>query len=410
LLGRIDQLKGDAARAASLWNAPIEELTSGALERVELVVDALFGAGLTRPLEGTAASFVDAVNARKLPCLSVDLPSGVNGDDGQALGRAPQAQATVTFFRRKPGHLLYPGRALAGELVVRDIGIPPEVLREIAPQQFENSPELWRWCLRTRQWDDHKYKRGSLLIAGGDVMTGAARLAARAARRVGAGMVAIISGRAAHPIYATDSAGTVTLTADSDAEFHEFMVDPRRTAFLIGPGYGLGAVTRRRTLEILRTRKPAVLDADALTSFAADPDELLRALHPAVVLTPHEGEFARLFPDIAAGRLGKPARARSAAARSGATVVLKGPDTVIASADGFLAINSNAPPWLAMGGAGDVLAGLTAGLMALGLRSDVAAMVGVWLQGQGALLTGENITVEELDVGIKSALREIPHI
>jgi NAD(P)H-hydrate epimerase len=406
LLGHIDQLKGDAARAASLWNAPIEELTPGTLERAELVIDALFGAGLTRPLEGPAGKFVEAINARKLPCLSVDLPSGVDGDDGRVLGQAPQAHATVTFFRRKPGHLLYPGRALAGELVVRDIGIPPEVLTEIAPRQFENSPELWRGSLRKRHWGDHKYKRGSLLIAGGDVMTGAARLAARAARRVGAGLVAIVSGRAAHPIYALDSAGTVTLAADSDAEFQELVADPRRTAFLIGPGYGLGAVTRRRTLAILQTRKPAVLDADALSSFATDPDELFQALHPAVVLTPHEGEFARLFPDIATG-LGKPARARTAAARSRATVVLKGPDTVIASPNGFLVINSNAPPWLAMGGAGDVLAGLTAGLMALGLRGELAAMAGVWLQGQAALLNGESIIVEDLDAGIKSTLREI---
>ncbi len=324
------------------------------------------------------------------------------------LGQAPQAQTTVTFFRRRAGHLLYPGRALAGELVVADIGIPAEVLTEIAPRQFENHPELWRHGLRPPRWDDHKYTRGSLLIAGGDEMTGAARLAARAARRVGTGLVTIACSKTAHPVYALDSAGAVTRVADSDAEFADLVADPRRSAFLIGPGYGRGQRTRRRTLDVLRTGKPAVLDADALSSFAADPQVLLDSLHAGAVLTPHEGEFARVFPEISPA-LGKLARARAAAQAAGATIVLKGPDTVIATPDGFAVINSNAPPSLALAGSGDVLAGLIAGLMALGMPPYLAAAGGVWVQSRAATLAEEFPLIEDINNSIKSVLLEISH-
>ncbi len=405
LLGNVSQLKGDAAQAAAAWGGPVEDLTPN-LDSAELIIDGLFGAGLTRPLDGAAAAAVIAINERKMPCLSIDLPSGVDGDTGQILGQAPQAQATVTFFRRKAGHLLYPGRALSGELVVTDIGIPAEVLTEIAPRQFENHPALWRHGLRPARWSDHKYTRGSLLIAGGDEMTGAARLAARAARRVGGGLVTVACSRMAHPVYALDSPGAVTRVADSDAEFADLLTDGRRSAFLIGPGYGCGRRSRARTLDILGTGTPAVLDADALSSFAADPGELVDALHADVVLTPHEGEFARVFPEIGPAP-GKLARARAAARAAGATIVLMGPDTVIAAADGLAAINSNAPPSLAMAGSGDVLAGLIAGLMALGMRPYLAALGGVWLQGRAATSAGEFPIIEDINNEIKSVLLEL---
>jgi NAD(P)H-hydrate epimerase len=406
LLGKLADLKGDAKLASSSWQGPVEELQLSSLDGASLVIDALFGAGLTRPPEGIASEVITAINARKMPCLCIDLPSGVNGDTGQVLGQAPQASATVTFFRRKVGHLLYPGRALSGELVVAEIGIPADVLMEIAPRQFENHPELWRQALRQPRWDDHKYTRGSLLVAGGDEMTGAARIAARAARRVGTGLVTIACSRAAHPIYAQDSAGTVTRIADSDEEFGDLVADARRTAFLIGPGHGSGPRNRRRTLEILGTGKPAVLDADALTSFAANPGELLDVLHRGVVLTPHDGEFARLFPTLA-GKPGRLARARAASRMAHATVILKGPDTVIASPDGFAALDSNGPPWLAMAGSGDLLAGLTAGLMALGARPLSAAVTAVWLQGRAATLSGNYPVIEDVDSQIRTALLEI---
>jgi NAD(P)H-hydrate epimerase len=385
LLGGAARLQGDAARAAALWNGPVEALEPAVLERAELVIDALFGAGLARPPEGAAAATIAAMNGRGMPCLAVDLPSGIDGDSGQILGAAVQAAATVTFFRRKPGHLLYPGRAMAGDVAVADIGIPAAVLGDIQPRQFENTPALWRHLLRKPRWDDNKYTRGQLLIAGGDIMTGAARLAARAARRVGTGMVATVCSRSAHGIYALDSAGVVTLIADSDAAFEQLLADGRRNAILIGPGHGGGAPTRARTLAVLRTGRAAVLDADALTCFADAPRELIDALHPNVVVTPHEGEFRRAFPDIPA-TVGKLARARLAARLSRATVLLKGADTVIAAPDGAAVINANAPAGLAVAGTGDVLAGIVGGLLAQKWPPAAAAAAAAWIHGLAAEL------------------------
>jgi ADP-dependent NAD(P)H-hydrate dehydratase / NAD(P)H-hydrate epimerase len=406
LLGQVAELKGDAARAAAGWNGPVEPLSPQAVGNCGLVVDALFGAGLARPLEGAAAAIVEEINTRRLTCLSVDLPSGVNGDSGQILGHALQAVATVTFFRRKPGHLLYPGRALAGDVVVADIGIPAGVLTEISPRQFENAPELWRHLLRPPRWDDHKYKRGHLLIAGGDEMTGAARLAARAARRIGAGLVTVACGSAAHVIYALDSPGLITRIADSDGQFQELLDDPRRNALLIGPGYGAGERTRRRTLAILATGRAAVLDADALTSFAAASSGLVAALHSQTVLTPHEGEFARVFPDLVAGG-GKVDRVRRAAKSSTAVLLLKGPDTVVAAPDGTVLINGNAPPTLATAGTGDVLAGMVAGLLSQGLTAIASAAAGSFLHGAAAGKCGFSLISEDIEHHIASTMKDI---
>jgi ADP-dependent NAD(P)H-hydrate dehydratase / NAD(P)H-hydrate epimerase len=406
LLGPISALTGDAARAAGNWSGPVEPLSPDDIGDAGLVVDALFGAGLARPLEGLTAAVVDLVNKRRIPCLAVDLPSGVNGDTGQILGVAIRAQATVTFFRRKFGHLLYPGRVLAGDVVVADIGIPDGVLAEILPRQFENAPGLWRSALRAPRWDDHKYKRGHLLIAGGDVMTGAARLAARAARRVGAGLVTVACSSAAHAIYALDSAGLITQIADSDGQFFELLSDPRRNALLIGPGHGTGARVKLRTLAILQTGRAALLDADALTSFAGGADEFMAALHSQTVLTPHDGEFARVFPDIDP-QAGKLERARGAAKRSKAILVLKGPDTVIAAPDGTALINSNAPHSLATGGTGDVLAGMIAGLLAQGLAPVAAAAAGVWIHGAAAQKCGFSLIAEDIDQHVGYVMEEL---
>jgi ADP-dependent NAD(P)H-hydrate dehydratase / NAD(P)H-hydrate epimerase len=409
LLGPVSNLKGDAARAASGWNGPVEALSPESIGECGLIVDALFGAGLARPLKGVAAAVVTEINRRRLPCLSVDLPSGVNGDSGQILGCAVQAAATVTFFRRKPGHLLYPGRALAGDMIVADIGIPVDVLATISPRQFENAPELWRHLLPAPRWEDHKYKRGHLLIAGGDEMTGAARLAARAARRIGAGLVTVACGSAAHVIYALDSAGLITRIADSDAQFQELLVDPRRNALLIGPGYGSGRRTQRRTLAILRAGRPVVLDADALTSFGDAPGELIAAMHGQTVLTPHEGEFARIFPELAR-QDDKLVRARGAAKAAGATILLKGPDSVVAEPNGTALINRNAPANLATAGTGDVLAGIVAGLLARGLPGLAAAAAGAFIHGAAAEKCGFSLIAEDIEQHIASTMIDIIEI
>lgn len=407
LLGDRSTLRGDAAAMAAWWSREIEPLTPAVLEGAGVVIDAIFGAGLTRPIDGAAREVIEEINCRRLACLSVDLPSGVHGDTGQIMGAAPQAMATVTFFRKKPAHLLLPGRTLCGETTVVDIGIPATVLEQIHPALGENQPGLW---LRNLPWPSvggHKYDRGHLIIAGGDIMTGAARLAARGARRIGAGLVTVACSRKAHSIYASDQPGTIVLPSDTDEDFAAILSDSRRNALLIGPGHGVSAVTRRRVLAGLTARKRCVLDADAITSCAHRADRLFSAAAGATcVLTPHDGEFARLFPDLAE-MAGKVARAQAAAKRSGMTILLKGADTVIAGADGRAVINSNAPPTLATGGSGDVLAGMVAGLLSAGMDPFEAAAAAVWMHGESALRCGCVLIAEDLPDRIPDVLNDL---
>lgn len=406
LAGARARLQGDAAGAAARWTGAIGSLDDPALlEGEPLVVDALFGAGLSRPLEGLCAAVMTAVVARRLPVVAVDVPSGVQGDSGAVLGVAPQADLTVTFFRCKPGHWLYPGRALCGTVQVVDIGIPGQVLDTIQPCTAGNHPALWQADWPVPQWNSHKFTRGHAVVYGGARMTGAARLAARAARRVGVGLLTLACPPERFDLYALAEPGALIRTLDDGLAWPALLADARMTAHLIGPGAGaMGAEeavqTRKAVLECLATGRPCVLDADALTvwSAPAERDALMRALAALsgrAVLTPHAGEFARLFPAAAALSGGRLVQARAAAAESGAVLVLKGADTVIARPDGRGVINGNAPPALATAGAGDVLAGLIVGLLAQGMPAFAAACGAVWLHGAAAAACGPGGLIAE---------------
>jgi NAD(P)H-hydrate epimerase len=403
LLGSRDALGGDAAGAAAAWTGPVEPAGVSMLDGTPLVVDALFGAGLTRPLEGTALELAVAMTARRLEVVAVDVPSGVHGDTGTVLGAAPRATLTVTFFRAKPGHWLLPGRIHCGETVVADIGIADSVLDTIAPAQWANGPALWGRHFPWPRIDGHKYERGHALVLGGATMTGAARLAARAALRAGAGVVTVASPPEAVGIYAAASASLMVAAVADDAAFAALLEDPRRNAVLLGPGAGVGVHTRARVLAALAAGKACVLDADALTAFAGCPADLLERLDGRCLLTPHEGEFARLF-SLPGDKL---TRARAAAARCGAVVLLKGADTVVATADGRAAINSNAPPELATAGAGDVLAGLALGLLAQGMPAFEAAAAAAWLHGEAAAVVGPGLIADDLPEALVPVLRRL---
>jgi len=431
LLGRRDALKGDAAAMAQRWDEPVEPLATSTLANADLIVDALFGAGLARPLEGSAAQVVAAVNAAGKPVVAVDVPSGLDGTTGLSCGPVVQATSTVTFFRLKPGHVLLPGRALCGEVRLAEIGIPDAVLDEIGPSTKLNRPAQWRQTYPWPRVDGHKYSRGHAVVVSGPAeSTGAARMGARAALRVGAGLVTVVGSATATAVNATHLSAVMVKAIGADAALGEFLADERRNAILIGPGAGVGAGTAATVTTVLASPAAVVLDADALTAFAPGtdpaatptstmgfvargaeprptPDALFRAITAraaAVVLTPHEGEFKRLFGKLAGSKLD---RARRAAAQSGAVVILKGPDTVIAAADGRAAINDNAPPWLATAGSGDVLAGLVTGLLAQRMPAFDAACAAVWLHGECANHLGLGLIAEDLPEALPGVLRAL---
>ncbi len=403
LLGVREALKGDAAHHAALWAGPVAPLGAKLPEDTALVIDALFGAGLTRDVEGIARAALEGAGQRGLPIVAVDVPSGLDGASGAVRGYAPAAALTVTFFRKKPGHLLFPGRTLCGEILVADIGIPSGVLKSIAPRTFENAPPLWLDAYPWPRPDGHKYRRGHALVAGGAVMTGASRLAARAAARAGAGLVTLAAPAVTFPIYAAALTGVIVQPVAGTDDFAALLGDERRNAILVGPGAGTGPTSEELIRAALATRRSVVLDADAFAAFAGRAAELAALIGGPTVLTPHEGEFRRLF----ASDHDKLTNARAAARISGAVILLKGPDTVVASPDGWAAVNANGPPDLATAGSGDVLAGIVLGLMAQGMPASLAAVAAVWLHGEAAACFGPGLIAEDLLDRLPAVLREL---
>jgi hydroxyethylthiazole kinase-like uncharacterized protein yjeF len=403
LVGEPEKLKGDAAEAAKGWKGQIVAARPEGLREADIVIDALFGAGLDRPVGGAAHAMIEAMNNQTAPVIAVDLPSGVNGTTGAVLGAAVKARHTVTFFRKKVGHLLLPGRAHCGAISVGQIGIPDTVLARIKPQTFENVPELWRDTFPVPRAQGHKYDRGHAAIVSGPLWsTGAARLAARGALRAGAGLVTIASPRDALSVNAATNLAVMVRPVDGAAELRQFLSDPRFNAVAIGPGIGVDEATCELVLAALAGDRGVVLDADAMTSFAEAPRRLAAALEgrgsPATILTPHEGEFSRYFHSLdARTEVGsKLDRARCAAQLTGATVLIKGADTVVAAADGRASIATNAPAFLATAGAGDVLTGVITGLLAQHMPAFEAASAGVWLHGEAARAFGPGLISEDL--------------
>src|SRR5271166_1220880 len=406
LLGRREALAGDAAIAASRFDGPVRAAAEIAVDGAGCVIDALFGAGLARDIEGEARAIVERINAFSgggRPVVAVDVPSGVDGGSGKVRGVAVEAAATVTFFRLKPGHLLEPGRSLCGAIRLADIGIPASVLPRIGPQAFVNAPVLWRQALRRPDAMSHKYSRGAALVLSGPAhQTGAARLAARTALRA-------VAVNAAHLT-------AVMVAPYSGAQgFEALLADERRRAIALGPGAGVGPDLRKLVSAGLTTAskgRTIVLDADALTSFAGEAGQLAALIERgrnAVVMTPHEGEFERLF----AGAKGverqddKLRRARGAASLTRAVVVLKGADTVVAAPDGRAAIGWDLPPTLATAGSGDVLTGLVAGLSAQGAPAFEAAAAAVWLHGACGRSLGLGLIAEDLPEALPGVLQAL---
>ena len=403
LLGDRDKLSGAAADASKEWRGAVVPFSADVLVGAGIVVDAVFGAGLSRPVDGLALTLIEALKARRIPTCAIDVPSGLDGETGMVCGAVAPADLTVTFFRKKPGHLLYPGRGLCGDVLLADIGTPDTVVKSIASNTWENGPDLWLDDYPWPQPETYKYKRGEVIVLGGRAITGASRMTAQAASRAGSGMVTLAAPAQVWNIYATSLINAIVVSFDGLAGFQTLLGDKRRNVVAIGPGAGVDESTRQFVLAALATKRATVLDADALTSFAEAPQDLFDAIVGPCVMTPHAGEFMRLF-HFEGDKLN---RARSAAKLCGAVIVLKGPDTVIASPDGRAVINANAPAQLATGGSGDVLTGFVAALLAQGMAPFEAAAAAVWLHGAAATEFGLGLVAEDLPNALPQVLQKL---
>lgn len=407
LLGVMENLQGDAYQMAKLWEGEVLPLNSDVITDHDVIVDAIFGTGLSKEISGAVKDVIEKANGTQGAKIAVDIPSGVKGDTGEILGVAFKAGHTVTFCRMKPAHLLYPGRALCGNVIIADIGISNRTILDVVPDIFKNSPKLWLGQFPQRQSNVHKYDSGHAVVVSGDLIhTGASRLAATAALRIGAGLVSVSSPENA---FATHAAHLTSVMIKDRSRLAEDLEDSRLNAWCIGPASGVTQESRSDVLEILAAGKRTVLDADALSVFENDPRSLFDAINthenPWCVLTPHAGEFARVFPYLK--KLDKITAARNAAKLSGAVILYKGPDTVVASPDGRCVISDNGPPALATAGSGDVLSGMITGLMAQSMPSFEATCSAVWIHGECANEFGPGLISEDLERHIPSVLRRL---
>ena len=413
--------RGDAAAMARCWTGRVLAFPAVDFARYDLCIDAIFGAGLARDVAGEISDCQHRLVQSGLAVLAVDVPTGLDGESGQIRGCAVKARLTVTFFRKKPAHVLQPGRDLCGEVVVADIGIDPACLAEIDPKTLINGPVVWRDLVPLPATTSHKYQRGSVLVLSNRLeYSGAARLAAKAALRGGAGLVTLATPVDAMSAHAASSDAIMLRRCETLDEFAALLADSRRNALVIGPGLGVdgeeAATTRAQVRLGIGAKRALVLDASALTAFAGRGQELADLVAQSgyrqgfePVLTPHEGEFMHLTKNLAGfeHHASKCTRARILARLSGCVVIYKGADTVIAAPDGRAAINVNGTPWLSTAGSGDVLSGLVAALCAGGMPSFEAACMAVWVHAEAGHRAGAYLVADDLPVAISAVLRDL---
>ncbi|MEO0862219.1 MAG: NAD(P)H-hydrate dehydratase [Pseudomonadota bacterium] len=421
-LGDADRLPRDARTNFDRWVRdgavhPLSRESLAAKPRADLVIDAIFGIGLKRPIGSDLANALHAADAPKTTgtdtkVVAIDVPSGVQSDTGNVLGHCLRADLTVTFHRPKLGHFLSDGPDMCGALRVVDIGLGQTIITATAVQLTKPSRPL------LTKTTGHKFDHGhALVLTGGMGRTGAARLAARGALRIGAGLVTLAAPGSAMMECAAQITAIMLRRCNDCADLADLLQDRRINAICLGPGAGVSDRLEDLLDGILEARRPCVLDADALTALAARAD-LMAKLHDQCILTPHGGEFGRLFPDIVDRMapsdgvgISKVGATRQAAAQEGCTVLFKGPATVIADPSGTVRLNAalrdDAAPWLATAGSGDVLAGIITGLLARGLLPLEAASQGAWIHAAAARAFGPGLVAEDLPEALPPVLASL---
>lgn len=393
-LAKKSELKGLSAQAAKMWDGPIESLNSNlSVHQTKLIVDAIFGTGFKGGLDPETLTLFEKIKARKIGVVAIDLPSGINASTGAVAAGILSAQLTVTFGRKKVAHVLHSSKFLCGRIILSNIGIGDGHVMTAQSSLFENHPALWLRDFPLPTPSSHKYDRGHALIYGGDHRPGAAILAAMAAQRAGSGVVSFATTPDMHSFYLAARASIMTDSLQDDDALKALLRDERKTALVIGCGAGTDARLEKSVMTALSFNKAVVLDGDVFTVFKDKTDKLFPALHARHVLTPHSGEFERLFPSLQGDKI---AKARAAAKLSGAIVVLKGADTVIAAPDGAAVIQHDSPSVLATAGSGDVLAGLIGGFAAQGMSSFMAASAAVWLHAEAGRKQGLGLVAEDI--------------
>jgi len=408
VLGDPAAYRGDASRMLDLWDGLAGPLNGIIVGEFDLIVDAMFGAGLSRPLESEVRHLASELANTNKPVIAIDVPSGVLGDTGDFAEAAVKACLTVTFHRLKPAHVLEPSRSLCGEIVLADIGIPDGWQNGTDAHAELNTPSLWPHLPVSYSAETHKHRKGRLcIVSGGASASGAARLAAMAGLRSGAGLVTLLSPSAAMQVNAIHATAIMLKRFEGGEGLIDALDDRRATATVIGPGCGIGPATVECVIAATSREGALVLDADALTSFEAQPEHLFQHLREGDVLTPHEGEFRRLFPDILEAKLSKFERARMAAERAGCVIVYKGADTVIAAPDGRVRVNIHASPALATAGSGDVLAGMIGAFLGQGLDVFDAASAAAWLHGDAGIQLGEGLIAEDIPSALPTVFADL---
>ncbi len=400
-----NKLKGDAKIAADNFNNNLKNFNEFKISSNDLIIDGIFGSGLKRNISGNLKKIIEKINHKKPYCISIDTPTGINGDTGEIQGVALKSNDTITFTTKKPGHLLSPGSEYCGNVIVKDIGINLKKL-SFKPNIFENHPDNWSSKFPWPGQKSHKYTRGFSLIICGEKMTGASRLAARAAARIGCGLLCLGVPRKSFNIYSTENPIALIEIVDDEKDLISLLKDKRINTILIGSGLGISEKKLKLILKIVKEKKRiVVLDADALKN---NFKQILLKNKTKIVITPHEGEFLQVLKDLnIKNKKNKLSIIIEFIKKTKMNLVLKGNKTLICSQDGQISINTNTSPFLATGGTGDVLAGMITGLISQGMDIFNACCASVWIHGEIGRIKGPGLIAEDLPEMIPKVLKKL---